>query len=153
MKISVVGCGAFATANTIFFGRAGHELTMIFNSKDLDDIRLFFHLNGGLTRENYRYLKGVEFPAGVRFSDSFASVVNADVVLLAEPAKYLWSASCQAKRFLTSRSAMVMISCHYWQRRTTSLLLIMMKVPIQAAWARIQGQELSRQNWSQRCMR
>ena len=59
MNISIIGTGSWGTANAFLLATAGHAVTVWGRNGD-------FVEQVQRTRENAKYLPGVELPAGIR---------------------------------------------------------------------------------------
>ena len=82
MNISIIGTGSWGTANAFLLATAGHAVTVWGRNGD-------FVEQVQRTRENAKYLPGVELPAGIRWtSDRSKAVRDADIVVMAVPSRY-----------------------------------------------------------------
>ena len=88
MNICVYPSGAWGTALALQLDRSGHRVTLI--ARDLDEA-----LQMTTEREHKRRLPGIRFPAGFQISTELKpSLMEADVVILACPSRYL-RATCE----------------------------------------------------------
>jgi glycerol-3-phosphate dehydrogenase (NAD(P)+) len=81
-RATVVGAGSFGTAVAVLLARAGMRTTLQARTKEQAE-----HLSS--TRENHRYLPGVELPRELRIEPAEAGLGRADLVLLGVPSRGL----------------------------------------------------------------
>ena len=90
MKICVVGNGAFGTAFTGKMARQRHATYQWCSTHDYPHLKQMLELQRMPVKENKLYLPGVELSNSIQFTDSFEPAKIADVVLLAQPTKFIW---------------------------------------------------------------
>ncbi|MDO8522754.1 MAG: 2-dehydropantoate 2-reductase N-terminal domain-containing protein [bacterium] len=105
MRVFVVDTGEMGTSSGAILARAGHEVTLLIQPYDSAQRALYLNLRLAATwakNTNYIHLPGVELPENIEFADNFKNCANADVILLAVPSKFLWSAIENIKPYLES---------------------------------------------------
>jgi glycerol-3-phosphate dehydrogenase (NAD(P)+) len=100
-RATVIGAGSFGTALAVILARGGLRTTLQARTAEQADALI-------ATRENRRYLPGVELPAALRIESATAGVARADYVFLAVPSQALQSLIADlSARGLGRRTAVV----------------------------------------------
>lgn len=82
-RIGVIGAGAWGTALAKVLAECGHDVTLWANELEVID-------SINRSRENSRFLPGVELPAGLRAeADPLAAASGKDIIVLAVPSPFL----------------------------------------------------------------
>ena len=104
MKIAVIGDGGWGTANAVLLAGYGHDVTIWGAFPDyIEQMRR--------TRENSKYLPGVEIPSSIALSsDPAEAVEGAEVVVLAPPSKYFESVLARFKGLITPAHLVVSLT-------------------------------------------
>lgn len=93
-KICILGAGSWGTAQAILLNNNGHEVIVWGTPEDpLEEITL--------TRENKRFLPGVQIPDPIRFTPDLAEAAQeAEIVVMAVPSQAVREVSRKFKPFL-----------------------------------------------------
>ena len=116
LKIAVIGDGGWGTANAVLLANYGYKVTIWGAFDDyIQEMKV--------SRENTRYLKGVELPSNIALtSDPVEAVKAADVVVLAPPSKFLSGVLAKFKGLITPSMLVVSLTkglCETTHKRMT----------------------------------
>jgi glycerol-3-phosphate dehydrogenase (NAD(P)+) len=112
--IVVIGAGAFGTALALSCLKTGSQVTLYARRSDLVD-----HLQA--TRQNERYLPGIDLPATLSITADLSCVKQADIILVVIPAQQTDTVLLELKPYLSPSTPLV-ICAKGMHREQKSLL-------------------------------
>ena len=126
MNICIIGTGSWGTANAFHLANAGHAVAVWGrNPEFVETVRR--------TRENAKYLPGVELPANIRWtSDRATALADADIAVMAVPSRYFEETARAFAPYLAKDATVVSLTkgfCPRTFRRMSEIAAEAFKTP------------------------